>query len=192
MKDSEVRSLEKILLDLGKKQGKLQVLEWGSGGSTVHFTDFLKNRGISYKWLSLEYNKKWYDEIHGLKFADPDTKIILFDAGNNELKQRQTSMDEYVNYPKTLGAKYDFILVDGRKRRRCLVEARGLISPGGVVVLHDAERKYYHCAFPLYPDPRFLRTSLWAGRIQPVGIWRKVFNAIINQFYFKVHKARKL
>jgi len=192
MKDSEVRSLEKVLLGLGKKHGQLKILEWGSGGSTVHFTDFLKRHGISYEWLSLEYNKKWHDEIHGLKSADPDTKIVLFDAGNTELKQRRTNMDDYVAYPKTLGVKYDFILVDGRKRRRCLSEAQKLLLPGGVVVLHDAERKYYHCAFLRFPYSRFLRTSLWVGKISRTSFLRKALNALINQFYFKAHKLRRL
>lgn len=191
MKNSEVRSLEKILLDLGKKQSPLQILEWGSGGSTVHFTDFLKSRGIFYKWLSLEYNRGWFDEIKALKNGDPNTKIILFDVGNNELKQRKTNMDEYVNYPKTLGVKYDFILVDGRKRRRCLIEAKNLLAPGGVAVLHDAGRRYYHCAFSHYPYGRFLRPFLWVGKNEPAGFLKTSFNFLTSQFYFRYHKLRK-
>jgi len=192
MKESEIKSLEKILLGLAKKPGPLRILEWGSGGSTAYFTDFLKRHGISYKWLSLEYNKKWHDEIRRLKSADPDTKIVLFDARNDELKQRRTNMDDYVAYPKTLGVKYDFILVDGRKRRRCLVEASSLIFPDGAVILHDAERKYYHCAFPLYPYSRFLKTSLWMGKISRTSFLGKALNALINQFYFEAHKLRRL
>src|SRR3989344_3767391 len=179
MKESEIKSLEKILLGLAKKPGPLRILEWGSGGSTAYFTDFLKRHGISYKWLSLEYNKKWHDEIRRLKSADPDTKIVLFDARNDELKQRRTNMDDYVAYPKTLGVKYDFILVDGRKRRRCLVEASSLIFPDGAVVLHDAERKYYHCAFLHFPYSRFLQTRLWIGKNESAGAFVEIANKLI-------------
>ena len=192
MKGSEVRSLEKVLFGLGKKHGQLKILEWGSGGSTVHFTNFLKQRDIDYEWLSLEYNKDWHAEVQKLKIGDQRTKIILFDVGNTELKQRRTNMDDYVAYPKTLGVKYDFILVDGRKRRRCLLEAGSLLSPDGAVVLHDAHRKYYHCAFLLYPCSRFLRTSLWMGKISRTSFLQKALNALINQFYFKAHKLRRL
>ena len=192
MKESEIRNLEKILLDLGKKSHRLQILEWGSGGSTLHFTDFLKNRGIAYEWLSLEYNKDWYGEIQKLKSGDPRAKIVLFDVGNAELKQRHANMDDYVSYPAKLGEKYDFILVDGRKRRRCLLEAQKLLLPGGVVALHDAERKYYHCAFLRFPYSRFLRTSLWVGKNEPAGAFGELINKLLNKFYLSVHKIRKL
>ena len=192
MKEGEIKSLEKILLNLGKKLSTLRILEWGSGGSTVHFTDFLKNRGIAYEWLSLEYNKDWYGEIRKLKSGDPRAKIVLFDVGNAELKQRHANMDDYVSYPAKLGEKYDFILVDGRKRRRCLLEAQKLLLPGGVVVLHDAERKYYHCAFSRFPYSRFLRTSLWVGKNEPAGAFGELINKLLNKFYLSVHKIRKL
>ena len=192
MKEGEIKSLEKILLNLGKKLSTLRILEWGSGGSTVHFTDFLKNRGIAYEWLSLEYNKDWYGEIRKLKSGDPRAKIVLFDVGNAELKQRHANMDDYVSYPAKLGEKYDFILVDGRKRRRCLLEAKKLLLPGGVVVLHDAERKYYHCAFSRFPYSRFLRTSLWVGKNEPAGAFGELINKLLNKFYLSVHKIRKL
>ena len=192
MKEGEIKSLEKILLNLGKKLSTLRILEWGSGGSTVHFTDFLKNRGIAYEWLSLEYNKDWHDEIQKLKSGDPRAKIVLFDVGNAELKQRHANMDDYVSYPAKLGEKYDFILVDGRKRRRCLLEAQKLLLPGGVVALHDAERKYYHCAFLRFPYSRFLRTSLWVGKNEPAGAFGELINKLLNKFYLSVHKIRKL
>lgn len=48
-------------------------------------------------------------------------------------------------YPETPGRceKYDLIFVDGRERESCLYVARGRLNPGGVVMLHDAERPIY-------------------------------------------------
>lgn len=192
MKESEIKALEKVFLFLAKKRNTLNILEWGSGGSTVYFTDFLKNLRIDYKWLSLEYNKDWYEEIQKLKADDTNTKIVLFDVDNNELKQRHTNMDAYVGYSATLGQKFDFILVDGRKRRRCILEAKKLLSDGGVVALHDAYRKYYHCAFKNFSYSRFLKISLWVGKNKQPNFWEKATNMIINKFYLFIQKARRL
>lgn len=193
MTEGEIKALEKILLNLAKKnQNKINVLEWGSGGSTIYFTDFLRKNDIDYDWLSLEYNKDWHDEISKLKAGDSHTKIVLFDVGNTELKQRQTNMDDYINYPAALGKKYNFILVDGRKRRRCLLEAKKLLAPGGVVVLHDAHRKYYHCAFTNFPYSRFVKTSLWVGKNEQPRFFVGFYNKLANRFYFGVHKIKKL
>jgi len=172
---------------LSSYHDQVDVLEWGSGGSTVYFTDFLKKENINYTWTSLEYNRVWYDKISRLTASDKDIDLILFDVGNTELKQRNTSMDEYVSYPSTLGKKYDVIFVDGRKRRRCLLEAKSLLKSGGTVILHDARRTYYHCAFSSYPDRRvLLRTGLWQGRMEDPGIAQKVIN-LVEYWCFRIY-----
>lgn len=143
---------------------EVSILEWGSGGSTVYFTNFLAANDIPYSWLSLEYNRKWYDRIHQEISEDEASEIVLFDVGNTSLKQRSNPMDEYVSYPSTLKRKWDLILVDGRKRRRCLIEASKLLVPWGSAVLHDAQREYYHCAFEHFVHGEFLQPKLWVGR----------------------------
>lgn len=161
MSEKDIFELEKALLNL--KKDHLDVLEWGSGGSTKHFSEFLTSKSISYSWVSIEYNKKWAEKITQLRI--PNCNIILFDVGNDTLKQRNTNMDEYVNYPKTLNKKFDFILVDGRKRRRCLIEAKDILKENGLVALHDAQRTYYHCAFKYFSNASFLSKTLWAGQL---------------------------
>lgn len=142
----------------------LTVLEWGSGGSTVFFPIFLQQLGRPYTWTSIEYNRDWYERI--AKRVDQHTALVLIDAGSTEVKQRDNPMNEYVSYPSTTGKRYDVILVDGRKRRRCLLEARELLKPGGVVLLHDAQRRYYHCAFNAFPNSRMLTKCLWRGSLE--------------------------
>lgn len=160
MSKEDISKIEALLLNRNKPH--LSILEWGSGGSTLHFTSFLSRKGITYDWLSIEYNKKWAEKIK--KKNINNTKIVLFDVGNDDLKQRYTDMDEYVNYPLLMNKLFDFILVDGRKRRRCLINASKLLFPNGVVTLHDAQRKYYHCAFSNYSYSKFLTKTLWVGK----------------------------
>lgn len=160
MEKKDIQLIEKTLLGLNKSH--LNVLEWGAGGSTKYFTNFLTSKGITYSWVSIEYNKKWFDKVVSLSI--PNARIILFDVGNDDLKQRYTNMDEYVEYPMTLGNTFDFVLVDGRKRRRCLLNASKILSPNGAVILHDAQRTYYHCAFTSYKTSKFLSKTLWMGQ----------------------------
>ena len=163
MSEGDIKVLEEILLSQNKKF--INILEWGSGGSTEYFSSLLTKNNIHYDWLSIEYNKKWYNEI--AKMSIPYTSIVLFDVGNNELKQRYTKMDEYVEYPCTLNKKFDLVLVDGRKRRRCLINASKIIEDTGIVLLHDADRKYYHCAFINFKIQKYLSKTLWMGKINP-------------------------
>lgn len=177
MLPKEISAIERILSLHGPH---LDVLEWGSGGSTVYFTRFLRDKGISYAWTSVEYNKVWYERISDMVKDDKSIKLALFDVGNTKVKQPSLPMDEYVAYPATLGKKYDVIFVDGRKRRRCLLEASRFLKPRGVVLLHDARRTYYHCAFSAYPDSQLLLWSgLWQGRLEDPSFVRRAVNVIL-------------
>ena len=68
-------------------------------------------------------------------------EILAFDKGplqpylEGHDRDRLADLDAYVAYPATLDRRFDFIFVDGRKRRRCLIEAAQLLKPNGAVVL---------------------------------------------------------
>lgn len=165
MPAKDVSKIEATIMNLQSKS--LEVLEWGSGGSTLHFTGFMRQNGIAYRWLSLEYNARWYRQVQQEVSNDRCIELALFDVGNDRLRQRYTEMSDYVSYPTTLGRTFDVVVIDGRKRRRCLLEARHLLKPAGVVLLHDAERPHYQCAFSSYSSGKFLTKHLWLGRICP-------------------------
>lgn len=175
---NEVRALERALL--AQKGRPLRILEWGSGGSTVYFTKFLQKHGIAYEWISLEYNKRWAETVTAGLEGDPHTRVVLFDVGNDQVLQRDIPMNEYVDYPRTLGVQFDFILVDGRKRRRCLIEARSLVAPSGVVVCHDAERHYYQCAFSVYPRGRFVTSRVWMGTLETPNLLTRMIDSLTS------------
>lgn len=179
----QIAYFKRSLLNSFKKNGgKIDVLEWGSGGSTVYFTKFLRDRNIPYSWTSIEYNKGWHEKVSGEVKSDPNTEVVLFDVGNNNLRQRHTDMEDYIKYPSKISKKFDLIFVDGRKRRRCLIEAKNLVKEDGVVFLHDACRKHYQCAFSEYPNQTFVSFILWKGRIGKTGklkIWWNKFRSFV-------------
>lgn len=189
MKGYEIRILEKELKNLSGNKKKLQILEWGSGGSTTHFTRFLDQIGVDYEWMSLEYNKGWYERMLKDVQSNPKINLNLFDVGNNSLRQRNTDMEEYINFPRSLNKKFDFILVDGRKRRRCVLEAKDLLADRGSVFLHDSERSYYRCVFKEFPNSVSVAPCLWRGKNTEVSALRKITNYMQTTFlffYFKI------
>lgn len=175
MEDREIRIIENALL--GADRPLVRVLEWGCGGSTVHFPGVMARHGLPYRWLSVEHDKEWYLSMSGKLKECRHVELFLFETFGGNPRDPACRMDEYVSFPSTLGMTFDMILVDGRKRRRCLLEAKRLLAPRGVVFLHDAHRKRYHCALAEYPDSCFLTRDLWRGsntRLPRVaGLWNR-------------------
>lgn len=174
----------------------LEVLEWGSGRSTLYYTGVLAETGVAFRWLSLEYDRGFFEddlrpaldalpnprvvEIDDDARADqrllptepveaPTVELVVFDKGRLQpalrahREDRHADLDAYVDYPGHLGRRFDVVLVDGRKRRRCLIEASRMLADQGVALLHDAWRPYYHCAFDVYGAERRIGDILWIG-----------------------------
>jgi hypothetical protein len=165
MTQSEIFFLEDSLLALARKTARLHCLEWGAGGSTVHFTQFLDSHGIDYRWLSLEHDRTWFEQVAAATEGNRKVQLRHIDIGPGDPHWKHVTMDSYVDFPRTLRRKFDFILVDGRKRRRCLIEAASVAKPGGIVALHDASRPHYHCAFAQYRVSHFALPELWIGGV---------------------------
>jgi len=105
----------------------------------------------------------------GATNAAATLRAVVFDAGDlrpfdpDRDRDRDADLDDYVTLPGSLEMRFDIVLVDGRKRRRCLLEASRLLNDAGIVVLHDAWRAYYQCAFDAYPFARRIGDMLWVG-----------------------------
>ena len=141
-----------------------KILEWGAGGSTLYYTAQLEKECKDYEWHSLEYNRKWFDKLYGK--VTEKTSLHLFDYGGwTRDFCTARPMDEYVSFPSQLGLKFDMIIIDGRKRRRCLLEAKKLLKKGGLIILHDAQRHYYKCAMEEFRG-RYLTPKLWKGTLR--------------------------
>lgn len=119
MSDQEVKTIDQLLV------GKRHCLEWGAGGSTVYFPK--KHKAC--RWLSVEHNGNWVMRV-AEEIADNANVIWV---PENEW---------YVDSVKH-SREFDFILIDGLQRERCLEIARNIVSDDGVIVLHDAGRREY-------------------------------------------------
>lgn len=137
------------------------MLEWGSGGSTKAFLEQLP---FIEKLVSLEHDKAWFERVSQLVKDDrlefhhvgPDVappprgetkeERQVYKAWEKRCETDLSCMKQYVGFPATLDTVFDFILVDGRARCFCLAEGWKLLRPGGIIMLHDAQREEYRAA----------------------------------------------
>ena len=124
------------------------MLEWGCGGSTFHFSQFVE------KYYSIEHHEKWFGIVK------PETSgrniSLHFVAGLPQgpgVWPDGNNYGEYVRYPLNFGLKFDAVLVDGRQRSDCLnFTADKLLREDSVVFIHDFWRRsrYHEAVRTLY------------------------------------------
>ena len=45
---------------------KLKVFEWGSGFSTIYYSEYLRKRGIAAEWHSIDNNRIWHEKVSSI------------------------------------------------------------------------------------------------------------------------------
>jgi hypothetical protein len=201
-----------LIAHSARSAAPVDVLEWGAGRSTLFYSRVLEEQGLLGSWLSLEHNREFFlgevapqlaqrssasyvlgESLVGDGPALPPQdggalRAVVFDAGDlqpydpEREEDRRADLDDYVALPATLGRRFDIVVVDGRKRRRCLLEASSLLSTGGITVLHDAWRPYYQCAFSAYPFSVRIGDELWVGAERDPDL-----GAILPEHAFQEH-----
>lgn len=113
----------------GRLNNKMTLFEYGSGNSTLYFSNIVK------KVVSVENDLDWLKRINPLL---PD---------NATIHHHSLDSTEYEKAILNQEEEYDLIIIDGRKRVACLKNSIERIKPQGVVILDDAERPEYSEAF---------------------------------------------
>ncbi len=142
----------KAVLDCLLAYNPVHVLEWGSGGSTIHFPHVLNDAGHRFTWTALETDPAWARRVELGAAGLPvtcygfDQNISTVPASIYQSRLKELALTDYVDWPLDKGCKWDVVIVDGRKRARCIAVAKQVLADGGVILLHDAQRDYYHDA----------------------------------------------
>jgi hypothetical protein len=161
-----------IVEDLLLRKRPLSCLEWGSGGSTVWFPGLISDDS---RWLAIEHDRGWADRVKATKLKQYVSVVYVPPvearfASPADAERPEARFQDYVQRPAREGS-FDFVLVDGRARSSCLNLSREILSPDGVVVLHDANRPRYHAALEAFPqgvrfsDSRHDGGGLWIGSL---------------------------
>lgn len=123
---------------------RFDVLEWGSGGSTIYFSKFCN------RYFSIEHDKSWYDKINKIK---PEN-VKYYYVKNNLPRSHPTKKEEfidYINFVDKIGVRrYDLVLIDGRARKFCAEKVLDYVDDESLVFIHDWERKEYHSVLEFY------------------------------------------
>jgi len=122
----------------------MEVLEYGSGGSTTFFSQFVKS------WTAMEHNNKWEPLVtKTLKMLPWGDRVTVYLVERDMPSQSHEGIGEeyrsYIDKPVSLGRKFHLIIDDGRARVAVgeMVKKQKLLLPGGRMMIHDWERKEY-------------------------------------------------
>jgi len=129
----------------------LNLFEYGSGFSTMFYSARVKNV------TSIEYDRAWYDRLK--EQVDNNVKLLFceYEAGG-----------AYCRAALETRQKYDVIVVDGRDRVRCAVNAFEALSDQGVIIFDDSTREKYQEGIKYYLDKGFRKLEFEG--IKPKGL----------------------
>lgn len=103
-----------------------RVFEFGSGNSTFFYAK------LAGKVVSVEHDHDWFNKISAKKPA------------NSEMIYCGLVPDgDYCRMPLSSDEKFHMIIVDGRDRVNCCMQALNALTDDGVIVLDDSEREFY-------------------------------------------------
>ncbi len=147
MKEHEIKAFEHVL---DRFKLPVDVLEWGSGTSTIYYSRLIPPGSV---WHCIEHDEKWYEEVA--------EKLKKFGLQNVQLNHVPNNMEfpygtdgdaesfrDYIFHPVSLNKRFDMVIVDGRARAECLKIGSILMKEGGLLALHDAQRIQYHKGIP--------------------------------------------
>jgi spore maturation protein CgeB/SAM-dependent methyltransferase len=148
MDESEIASIRSALQIAPSGSN---VLEWGSGNSTLYFSQYL---AADSSWLAIEHNEEWAAHVCGqIEATGRDNVALQFIPADGPFLDgiedgTLAAFRRYVTEPAAAGNKFGLILVDGRARVACMGAAWDMLEANGIMVLHDAQRQEYHVGVP--------------------------------------------
>ena len=113
--------------------GKATMLEWGSGGSTLEFSALVG------RYFSIEHNAEWQAKLR--EQLPPNVEYRLVDPGWPHEGFSQAEVGQFDEYIRGIVgfsvSEFDLILIDGRARIDCALEAAKFQPRGGLLFFHD-------------------------------------------------------
>lgn len=144
-----ISALQKLL------PGSINGLEYGSGRSTTFFAPYFDH------YTSIEHNKRWYKKVEAEIKHLSQVEYHLIEPEEDVPQQhlssdKQTFLEEerfpvpdevfktYSDFVLSFDdSTLDFVLIDGRARKTCALNALNKLKSGGLLVLDNSERIRY-------------------------------------------------
>ena len=141
----------------------MTVFEYGSGGSTLFWSQRVE------KVFSIEHNKEWYDKMCAEfeKQKVSNVEYMWVEAENDPQYNSKNPLDpdsylstgleftgkKFESYAKKINdvavKSFDIIIVDGRARPSCILQALDRVKQKGYLIIDNTDRTYYLSPFSL-------------------------------------------
>ena len=135
-------------------KNQVKVFEYGSGGSTLFFLKY------SSQVISVEHDEEWHIQVTSVILKNNLTNLVsllikpeysmsneTLDISNPTYYSSSITNSLFKNYVSAIDKyddeSFDIVLVDGRSRPSCLLHSLKKVKKGGLLVLDNAERRYY-------------------------------------------------
>jgi len=100
---------------------EMSVFEYGCGYSTMFYAKYVNHI------TSVESDREWYEKI---KAEIPSNSTLIY--------QEKDEDGKYCRIINTTEKKYDIIIIDGKDRNNCAVQALGNLKGKGIIVFDDS------------------------------------------------------
>ena len=111
------------------------MLEFGCGGSTIEFSQHVK------EYHSIEHSQNWYEQIK--KFLENQQNIFMYYIPNDIPRtiefgpSKYEEFKTYIQYVNVINKKFNKVLIDGRGRQWCAEEVIPYLDENAIVFIHD-------------------------------------------------------
>jgi len=108
------------------------LLEWGSGSSTIYFSELVK------KVISIEHDEDYYNiykkNIEAFDVNNVDIHYVPKTSNNGT---RYEQFKDYIEFPIKKKFEFTKVLIDGRGRKNCAEILKNYIDENVIVFIHD-------------------------------------------------------
>lgn len=139
----------------------MSIFEFGSGNSTIFYAGRVKSVH------SVEHDLEWVAQLK--KMLPENAKVF---------HQELIYGGEYCKFPSTLDRKFDIVIVDGRDRVNCMINAMSYITEKGIIILDDSERQEYFRGIKTLQERGFKHLNLYG--IAPGLLYKKCTTIFYN------------
>jgi hypothetical protein len=119
------------------------VFEFGMGNSTLWWS----RRAASVD--AVEHDAAWFAQIAATMPPNVTARLAELDG------------PDYVNAAAASGKLYSILVLDGRRRVRCMKGSLAALAPEGVVIWDNSERDWYREGYELLAENGFRRLDFW-------------------------------
>ena len=121
----------------------IRVFEWGSGNSTLFWSQYVGSV------VSVEHDLKWYERMKEIVPNNVKLKYCKLEYGGEYCKK---ILDEK--------EKFDIILIDGRDRVNCALNSIEHLNERGIIIWDDTQREAYQDGYEFIKKHGFKQLEL--------------------------------